>query len=55
MLGTDMLTYGAIIDPETGCYALIHATTFSRYSPVAIHAGQRARVPQSTHRGYPQW
>ncbi len=38
MLGTDMLTYGAIIDPETGCYALIHATTFSRYTPVAVHA-----------------
>lgn len=38
ILGTDMLTYGAVIDPETGCYALIHATTFSRYTPVAIHA-----------------
>ena len=38
MLGTDMLTYGAIIDPETGCYALIHATTFSRYTPVAVRA-----------------
>ena len=38
MLGSDVLTYGAVIDPETGCYALIHATTFSRYTPVAIHA-----------------
>lgn len=36
LLGNDMLTHGAIIDPETGCYGLIHSTTLLSHTPVAV-------------------
>ena len=38
LFGADMLTHGAIIDPETGCHALIHSTTLMSHAPVGIHA-----------------
>lgn len=38
LLGADMLTHGAIIDPATGCYALIHSTTLMSHAPVGVHA-----------------
>ena len=38
LLGYDSETHGAIIDPDTGCYALIRNTTRGRHTPVGIHA-----------------
>lgn len=38
LLGNDMLTHGAIIDPATGCYALIRSTTLMSHTPVGVHA-----------------
>ncbi len=38
ILGADSRTHGSIINPETGCYALIHADGNRLYAPSAIHA-----------------
>ena len=38
LLGHDIETHGAIINPATGCHALIRNTTRGRHTPVAIHA-----------------
>ena len=38
ILGADSRTHGSIINPETGCYALIHADGNRLFAPAAIHA-----------------
>ncbi len=38
LLGHDIETHGAIINPDTGCHALIRNTTRGRHTPVGIHA-----------------
>ncbi len=38
MLGLDQTTRGAIINPETGCYALIRGSSDHPHSPVAVYA-----------------
>ena len=38
LLGPDAETHGAIINPDTGCYALIRNTTRGRHTPVGVHA-----------------
>lgn len=38
LLGYDYETHGAVIDPETGCHALIRNTTQGRHRPVGVHA-----------------
>ena len=38
LFGINPLTHGAIINPETGCYALVRSTTSLRYLPEGIHA-----------------
>ena len=38
LFGMDSRTHGAIINPETGCYALIRSTTGLRDMPVGVHA-----------------
>ena len=38
LLGHDTETHGAIINPDTGCYALIRNTTRGRHTPVGVHA-----------------
>ena len=37
LLGIDTRIHGAVIDPDTGCHALIRATTGNRNIPVRIH------------------
>ncbi len=37
LFGTDKRIHGAIINPETGCYAVVRATT-NRYLPVRVRA-----------------
>ena len=36
LLSSDPITHGAIINPETGCYALIRADSALRLQPVAV-------------------
>ena len=38
LLGNDTDTHGALINPETGCYALIRSTREHPHEPIAIHA-----------------
>ncbi len=38
LFGLDDQVHGIIIDPETGCHALVEATTKKLHRPVAIHA-----------------
>lgn len=38
LLGTDGRTHGAIVNPETGCHALIRADGNRRFIPIAVHA-----------------
>lgn len=38
LLGYDNTTHGAIINPDTGCYALIRSTTRGQHNPVRVHA-----------------
>ncbi|MDE2796503.1 MAG: hypothetical protein OXL34_16940 [Gemmatimonadota bacterium] len=38
LLGYDNDTHGAIINPDTGCHALIRNTTRGRHTPIGIHA-----------------
>lgn len=37
LLGYDSDTHGAIINPDTGCYALIRNMTRGRHTPIGIH------------------
>ena len=38
LLGLDTSIHGAIINPETGCYALVRTTTGNPHTPVSVHA-----------------
>lgn len=38
LLGYDSETHGAIINPDTGCHALIRNTTRGEHTPIGIHA-----------------
>lgn len=38
LFGLDDQVHGVIIDPETGCHALVHATTEKLHLPVAVYA-----------------
>ena len=38
LFGIDDQVHGIIIDPETGCHALVEATTEDLHRPVAVHA-----------------
>ena len=38
LLGYDNETHGAIINPDTGCYALIRNTTRGQHEPIRVHA-----------------
>lgn len=38
LFGHDARTSGAIIDPETGCHALVRGTRDRRFAPMRIHA-----------------
>ena len=38
LFGLDNQVHGVIIDPETGCHALVNATTDKLHRPVAVHA-----------------
>ncbi|MDE2876646.1 MAG: hypothetical protein OXQ93_14475 [Gemmatimonadota bacterium] len=38
LLGFDMQVHGVVINPETGCHALIRNTTKLHYIPVGVHA-----------------
>lgn len=38
LLGHDWATHGAIINPDTGCHALIRNTTRGQHTPIRIHA-----------------
>ena len=38
LLGHDWTTHGAIINPDTGCHALIRNTTRGEHTPIGIHA-----------------
>ena len=55
LFGMDTRTNGAIIDPDTGCYALVRATGDRRFSPERIHADSalvfRHAVTMTTEQG----
>lgn len=55
LLSIDSRIHGAIIDPDTGCHALIRATTGNRYIPVRIYQDSalvfRSSVQQGTYQG----
>lgn len=55
LLGHDARTNGAIIDPETGCHALVRVTGNRRFKPMLIHADSalvfRHAVTTTTYQG----
>lgn len=55
LFGHDSRTNGAIIDPETGCHALVRVTGNRRFAPMLIHADSalvfRHAVTMITHQG----
>ena len=55
LLGLDSGTHGTIINPESGCYALIRGTTAHPHTPVGIHGDSvlvfRHRIHRRTEDG----
>ena len=55
LFGSDSRTAGAIIDPETGCHALVRATGDRRFAPARIYADSalvfRHAVTMTTYQG----